>query len=486
MSEYIGTAPEGPIRERWVRFVLTGEPEFEVGYRECMFIGDFGVGKTRALLDALMLSAINYPGARLALLRDTFANVRDSILPILQEVWAPMFRSEFAVYVAREAVIRLANGSRIHLFGLDTPETEDKLKTSEYFRIFVDQAETIPEEAWDLALARTRQKVRHKDADVVGYNYIKGAANWDKGENWIWRRFRRDATQIAFRQYETVVENRDLGVQARRLLVEGTARENLSLPENYFEAIALMSEATRQRYFSGAYVKGQGLVFPEFNYNVHVVDRIELPGEAPVFVGGDIGIHERHPTAFVFAFLDPHGQLNITHDVLIVGRPLTDVARQISILLTEYHNAGHDQVRIYVDRDAWKRERSTGAAAIDAFISTLRQEIPAGMQVTVNRGRANVEFSGTSAVKTRLGPLPSGAPGIVVARQTAPNVVEMFRVLTWEDLDRDRAPVTDVHDAVVYLVTGTPARHAAVAEATATSGRRPRKGWREWRTTWWH
>jgi DNA polymerase len=40
MSEIVATAPEGPIRERWVRFVLTGEPEFETGHREVMFIGE--------------------------------------------------------------------------------------------------------------------------------------------------------------------------------------------------------------------------------------------------------------------------------------------------------------------------------------------------------------------------------------------------------------------------------------------------------------
>lgn len=498
MSEIVATAPEGPIRERWVRFVLTGEPEFETGYREVMFIGDFGIGKTRGLLDALMLSVINYPGARLALLRDTFTNLRDSLLPIVLDLWEPAFkgRNPFLRYVAKDQVIYAANGSRIYLFGLDTPEAEDRLKTSEFFRIFVDQAETVSEDAWDLALLRTRQKVAHKDdPKVVGYNYIKGAANWDKGENWIWRRFRKDAKQIGFRQYETLVHNPQLEVTARRLLLEGTARENLSLPESYFEAIALASESTQHKYFSGGYIKGQGLVFPEFEYAVHTVADIDLPGEAPVYVGGDVGIHERHPSAFVFSYLDHYGILNVTHSLVIANKPLTEVARKVAAILAEYYNAGHAEVRMFVDRDAWKRERSSGAAAIDAFQEVLRSTLPAGMKLTLARGRPNLEYTGTSIIKERLLPTPVGAPGLIVSRSGAPHVVDTFRTLTWEDLDKDKPPEADVHDALVYLVSGTPRKPTTVAERLRDpdgAGReeeegahRRRRSWRQWRGVVW-
>ncbi len=461
-NQFVATAPEGPIYDRYVKFVYTGEPTVEVKYREAMFVGDFGVGKTRALLDALLISAIDYPGAQLALLRDTGKNLEISTLPILKQVFENAFKT--GVLTHKGDRIEVYNGSVIWLFGLDVPQAINKLKSAEFLRIFVDQAETIGEERWDLAMLRTRQKVKHKDYDVYGPHYIKGAANWDTGENWIMRRFRMNSKQIAYRIYETRVERRDdlskrddpvakRASVAYRLLIEGTADENHSLPDDYFEAMVLAEESgATTKYFSGGWTRGEGLVVPSFRYTTHTVDRVELVGQYPVYVGIDWGV--MHPAVAIFSYLDDHGTAVVFDEYYASDTSVSDVAWAIARLVMRAYNAGHKEFFFALDRSMKKRERDLGSVW-DDFEQVFREAFPKDMRWVMTPGSADIDAR-TNKILRRAKVSPTGGTKLIIDRTHAKRTTEMLSTIKWEDVKKDVPPLTDFFDAFGYMISIMP------------------------------
>lgn len=455
----VATAPEGPIRDRYIKFVYTGEPDVEVKYREAMFVGDFGVGKTRALLDAMLISALNYPGAQLALLRDTGMNLKVSTLPIVTRVFDSAFKA--GILKMKTDHIEVYNGSVIWLFGLDVPQALNKLKTAEFLRIFVDQAETVSEERWDLALLRTRQKVKHKDHDVYGPHYVKGAANWDTGENWIMRRFRQNAARLRHGIFETRVEpKKDLSQDKRRvrakvayrLLLEGTADENHSLSEDYFEAVLLAEESgTADRFFSGGWTKGEGLVFPQFNYSTHAVDSIELPGGHPIYVGLDWGVF--HPSVAIFSMLDDAGVAAVYDEYSVTDTSATDFAWAVARMVMQAYNAGHTDFTFALDRSMKKRERDLGSVWED-MERVFRESLPDKIRWRMVTGSADIDYRASQILK-RIRPQP---PKLVVSRTRARGTTQMMSTIRWEDVNKDVVPLTDFFDALGYAISIMPTK----------------------------
>lgn len=134
-------------------------------------------GKSSALADYLIISGLLYPGANLLLARAKLSDLR---------------RTTLAKYLSRAGVLvedsnkndgvyyfPEVNGlrSRLYVLGLDRVDLVEVLKSFEPFRAAFEEANEIPEEAFDLTLGRLRQKVRH--ANVTNRSHIAMlAARW--------------------------------------------------------------------------------------------------------------------------------------------------------------------------------------------------------------------------------------------------------------------------------------------------------------------
>ena len=116
--------PRGPIRPKYELFRWLGEPGWPQNYQECWTIGDVGTGKTSALIDAVFFSLYFYPGARVAVLRSTLTELQAALIPDLQQRLRPLFESGFLEYIRDLNILRAANGSEAHFFGLDTADNK--------------------------------------------------------------------------------------------------------------------------------------------------------------------------------------------------------------------------------------------------------------------------------------------------------------------------------------------------------------------------
>lgn len=147
------------------------------------------------------------------------------------------------------------------------------------------------------------------------------------------------------------------------------------------------SEEERQARKSGRFVSFGGLIYPEFDRDVHVVPQGPPPPDAIVYVGIDPGI--RHMAAVVWCYVSPDDDLVVFEQLALKGSNAGELAAAIHGV-----NAGLSiQPRAYViDPSAKNRSLETGRALQDVF---------AQLGIPTMAGQ-NAHTAGFSVVKQRL------------------------------------------------------------------------------------
>lgn len=151
------TIAAGPIGDKQRDFI------FNEDFKEMAFIGTWNTGKSTALVDWLIISGLDYPGANLVLTRAKLSDLRRTTLTKYLSRAGSVLVDD---YNKNEAVISFPeiNGlvSKLYLFGLDRSDLEEVLKSFEPFRAAVEEANEVPNKALDMLLGRCRQKVEHR------------------------------------------------------------------------------------------------------------------------------------------------------------------------------------------------------------------------------------------------------------------------------------------------------------------------------------
>ena len=175
LSDLLGDTP-APIQKE-----LLSCREFEIG-----MITGFAAGKTRGLCaDAIALGA-KYPNSKILLGRKTYQEmvntVKQPFFIMAEKLANAGWFTKPQKWDYREGThhARMTNGSQFIFRNLDDPV---KFRNEEYSAVFVDQAEELSEDLWEILIARIRwDRVPSEAWKAVA------AAN-DNGHNWVWRRF---------------------------------------------------------------------------------------------------------------------------------------------------------------------------------------------------------------------------------------------------------------------------------------------------------
>lgn len=449
--------PRGPIRAKYELFRYIGEPGWPRRYQEIWAIGDVGTGKTTALIDSIFFSLYFYPRSRVAVLRSTLVELQSSVIPEIQNRLRPLFESGYLEYIRDLVLIRAANGSEVHLFGLDT--ADNKLWGQQWFRAFVDQGERVRQDMLDLLHTRIRQQVRHKDTGELGATFIKLTANWDRGRDWVWKRVEEGASPLDPNGdiVEKVVRRTVAGrtYESRILAIHSRTTENEELTEDYFRHLILAGKLAN-RATRGGYGRGEDdhLVFFEYDIG-HVVDTIPDVSERPVYVGLDHGVH--HPTVAIFFVRDWDGVYYPVREYIRRNAPAAHNAEAIADILYDLNAKGASSFHVYADPSMWAKN------ALDAHLASVAdvyQEVfatlefpvyfsPAfGRKSAVGGGTKGIIEHGISVIKELL-----RKGKVKVNPRLTPKLDEMLTELTYDDIMGDTMGKVDVFDAARYALT---------------------------------
>lgn len=456
-------APRGAIGPKYELFRRVGESGWPRRFQEIWAIGDVGTGKSTALIDSIYFSLYYYPRARIAVARSTLVELQNALIPDIQQRLQPLFEAGYLEYIRDLAIIRAANGSEVHLFGIDA--ADNKLWGQQWFRAFIDQAERIRPEMLDLLHTRVRQQVRHKDTNELGTTYIKLTANWDRGRDWVYKRVEESAEPLDKNGdiLEKVVKRTVAGktYESRILVIHSRTTENEELTEDYFKHLVLAGKLS-ERAVRGGYTRGDddSLVFPEYT-SANVVDVAPPLEGTTCFVGIDHGIW--HPTVGVFFVRDYDGKLYSVREYIRRNAPAQHNAEALADIIYELANRGVESFYVYGDPTMWNRNATTTDLS---SVADIYQEVFATMEVPVylspafgtrhmSENRTGRRIGGIGTIEYGIGAIKDAfrKHRLFINPRLTPKLDSTITDLTYDDIQGDAMTKVDIFDATRYGIT---------------------------------
>jgi phage terminase large subunit len=250
------------------------------------YIGGLGSGKSYALLAKMLKYATQpksgYAGPRCTIASATFPNLRDTIIPLMQELVAQTGVARWQRdYVKSEKRLHLPGNDADILFrSLDDPDTV--LRGPELAFVGIDEGRNVSMYHWKLAVGRLRQK---------GYKRAAAVASTPFGFDWMYEVFHPDS------------EHRWANARWYGAPTHDNAR---NLPAEYIAAL----EAGYEGRFYDQEVLGkfvgviEGGVFPMWEPQLDAVHDLTFDPTSPLYSFWDFGIAD--PGVCIFAQVKWH------------------------------------------------------------------------------------------------------------------------------------------------------------------------------------
>jgi len=199
------------------------------------------------------------------------------------------------------------NGSSITLGGLDKP---DKFLSAEYDYIYINQAEEIPLDAYEKLVGRATGR-----AGNAPYPQVMSDCNPDMPTHWILQRDRLLRLQSWHEDNPTLFD-RDgkataLGVQS-------------------LEALDALTGVRYKRGRLGLWVGAEGMVYEDWNADVHLVDRFNIPYNWRRIRAIDFGF--TNPFVCLWFAIDGDGRMYLYRQLFMSQRTVRAHAEQINRL----------------------------------------------------------------------------------------------------------------------------------------------------------
>lgn len=355
-----------------------------------VFAGGFANGKTSALCIKALNVAKDYPGASILLGRSTFPKLNDTLRREFFKWMPPKWRKSFD---KKENTLELVNGSTIFFRylmqqGKNEEQTTSNLLSANYDFIGIDQIDDpqiVHKDFLDL-LGRLRGSTEYsgdnKRWPVTGPRWFVCTANPTR--NWVYRELIRPLHMYA----ETGIVSQQLmfdEVSGKPMieLFEGSTYENQdNLAPDYIRSLELAYKGQmRDRYMLGKWGAFEGLVYPQFDQQVHVIThdvvvqymlkQLRKHVRLKVIEGYDHGLIA--PTCYMLAFVDEHGCIFLLDGFYEKEQSPEASARRIKEIRNTYSLLGldTDSSDVFADPDVFRRKagnaRTVGVTVADMY-----------------------------------------------------------------------------------------------------------------------
>lgn len=377
---------------------------------EVLMDGPAGTGKTMACLERLNLLALATPGMRGLIVRKTGRSLGATTLVTWEKLVIPeLLANKTVVYFGgnqrKPPQYQYSNGSLIMIGGLDKAS---KIMSSEYDVIYAGESTEFTEDDFEALTTRLR-------FGRLRFQQLIADANPDKPTHWLNQRCNRGQTTRLLSRHK---DNPRYYTADGELTDEG---------RDYIEGkLAKLTGARRGRLYLGQWSSSEGVVYPEWDAAVHVVDRF-WPNSAwrRIWV---VDFGHRNPFCWQDWAVDGDGRLWLHREIYLTGRLVEDHARQILRYVTRIPKGvkgdGEDPLAEIADgRREWREPRPSRIVCDHDAEGRATLERHLGMSTIA----ANKNVSeGIEAFAARLRPAADGRPRLFVmrdARQHDPDPV---------------------------------------------------------------
>lgn len=242
-------------------------------WKEVLFYGSSRSGKTFVILYWLIVQCVVYK-ANCLVLRNLFTSLQ---LGMLQQTLPSVLKAiaehngyknidkvlmndgvHFAKYNGKDNYLKFFNGAYIQFASIrgssDNDSTFDKILSSEWGHIFIDEVSEVEERAVDVLRTRLAQKLPIR-------NKLLFALNPTRKSGWTYVRFFKHETREGLEIPETTV--------AGFLVVKFSLNDNLeNVADDYKETLEAMSSLQRKRFLDGDYFdESEGEIFKKINWS---------------------------------------------------------------------------------------------------------------------------------------------------------------------------------------------------------------------------
>lgn len=232
---------------------------------ELLYAGPAGTGKSKCLLEKLHAMMLKYPGARGLIVRKTLASLGSTALVTYEEHVAKEHIANgevkwFGGSPKEAACYKYKNGSVIVVGGMDKSM---KIMSSEYDVCYAQEATELLEEDWEAITTRLRN-------GKIPYQQLIADANPNTPTHWLkiradlgkvhHIRSRHEDNPILFNQNE-----------------DGTTGGLTEVGANYMAKLDALTGVRFMRLRKGIWCAAEGLVYEEFDPNIHIHKRIGVP-----------------------------------------------------------------------------------------------------------------------------------------------------------------------------------------------------------------
>lgn len=227
----------------------TKQIEFHYGFPDGIdfrgYVGGRASGKTMAGAAEAVRQAVEQPMSEGVILAPTYKMLKQATQKTFWKILHPWLIHS---YNDSDKRLELINGS---LIWFRSTEEENAVRGIDAAWFWADEAALMSHEAWDILIGCLRQ---NRPWDGLPYNHMGWATSTPRGFTFLWELFEKPGHPI---------ENG---------YIISSARDNPWLTDKFIERLVnKYSGAFAQQEIEGLWTAFEGLVYPEFNPDVHVV-----------------------------------------------------------------------------------------------------------------------------------------------------------------------------------------------------------------------
>lgn len=334
---------------------------------EVLVSGPAGTGKSRALLERVLRICLHNDGVRALLVRKTLVSLTSTGLVTWREhVAREAIEAGLCQYYGgsrvEPAAYRFHNGSTVAIGGMDKAE---KIMSSEYDIVFVQEATDLEESDWEAITTRLRNR-------KISFQQVIADCNPSYPTHWLYQRTIKGQTTVFESRHE---DNPTLFNEDGSMTASGA---------DYMAKLDSLTGVRHARLRRGLWVAAEGLVYEdEYDPSIHLINSFTVPRHWKRYWSIDFGY--TNPFVCQFWAEDPDGRLYLYREIYRSKRIVADHVQTIKRYVQDERGNWTEPVpqRVIADHDA--EDRATFEREMGLGTQPARKTVSDGIQAVQTR-----------------------------------------------------------------------------------------------------